>query len=122
MALSSADGHAGDAASLLVEHDADEPAVEDADRGERRDAEREDDPEVAPGHREDRAEQELEEPDVEPVGGRDEHDAECDAGVEDERERLVAGRCPRACGASSIASAPATAKQRAVSTGETSSR
>ena len=48
-------------------------------------------------HGEDRAEEVLEEVDVQRAGLRDEHDAERDAGVEDERERLVAGRsAPRA--------------------------
>ena len=49
-------------------------------------------PEVVARHGEDRAEEELEEVDVERAGLRDEHDACGDAGVEDERERLVARR------------------------------
>ena len=53
-------------------------------------AERDDDPEVVPRHGEDRAEEELEQPDVEAAGARDEHHPERDSGVEDERERLVA--------------------------------
>ena len=90
--LSERDRSARDAASLLVEHDRDEAPVEERDRGQRDAAEREHDPEVVPGHGEDRAEEELEEPDVEAVRARDEDDAERDPGVEDERERLVAGR------------------------------
>ena len=90
--LRSATGAPGDATSLLVQHDRDEPAIEERDRGERKAAEHEHDPEVAARDGQDRAEEELEEADVEPVRARDQHDAEGDAGVEDERERLIAAR------------------------------
>ena len=87
----------GHATSLLVQHDRDEPAIQECDRGERKAAEHEHDPEVATRDGQDRAEEELEEADVEPVRARDQHDAKGDAGVEDERERLIAARpAPRA--------------------------
>ena len=63
-----ADRDSGNAAPLLVEHDAHETRDRGSERGERRNAECEHDPEIAPRHGEDRAEQVLEEPDVEPVG------------------------------------------------------
>ncbi len=75
-------------------HDgADEPTVEEPDRAERRDAEREHDPEVGPGDGENRPEEVLEEIDVECPGARDQHDTEGETDVEDESERLIAG-CP----------------------------
>ena len=60
--------------------------------------------EVAARHRQDRAEEVLEEVHVERAGRRDEHDARRDPGVEDDRERLVAGRA--ACGRAATRSRP----------------
>ena len=48
-------------------------------------------PQVVARHRQDRAEEELEEIHVERPRARDEHDTRSDARVEDEREREVAG-------------------------------
>ena len=55
------------------------------------DPQRRDEREVGAGRRQDRAEEEAEEVDVERAGHRDQDDAGGDARVEDERERLVAG-------------------------------
>ena len=89
--------HARDAAALLVEHRGDEAAEQDGDRRERAEPEHEHRPEIVARDGEDRAEQELEEVDVEGARARDEHDPRGDAGVEDERQRLVArGAAPRA--------------------------
>ena len=88
--------HACDAAALLVEHRRDEAAEQYGDRRERAEPEHEHRPEVVARDREDRAEQELEQVDVESTRTRDENDARGDAGVEDERESLVArGAAPR---------------------------
>ena len=53
-------------------------------------AEHDDHAHVVPRDREDRAEEELEEPHVQAVRARDQHDTERDPRVEDERQRLVA--------------------------------
>ncbi len=83
---------ARDPASLLVEDDADQAAIEKRDRRQRHAPEREHHPQVVAGHREDRSEEVLEQAYVESVRARDEHDAERDPGVEDDRQRLITGR------------------------------
>ena len=80
------------ARALLVERHARESPVRERDRTERERAERGDDGEIAARDGEDRAEQVLEQVDVERAGARDEHDTERDPRVEDEGERLVTGR------------------------------
>ena len=66
------------------------PRYEDRDRRQTRGPEDEHNPEIAPGHGEDRSEEELEQVHIEPTCTRDEHDPERDAGVEDQCERLIA--------------------------------
>ncbi len=90
-------GHARDACSLFVDHDCGERAVEERDGREPEPAEQRDRHEIAARDGEDRAEEVLEEVDVQRTGLGDEDDAERDPRIEDERERLVA------CGASARA-------------------
>ena len=87
-----ATGTPGDARALLVERDRGERAVEERDRRQPADPQGRDECEVGAGRRQDRAEEKAEEVDVERAGHRDQDDAGRDARVEDERERLVAGR------------------------------
>ncbi len=92
-AFSSPTLNTGDPATLLVDHRSDQAAIQQPDDGQRGEPERENDPQVVERHGQDRAEQELEQVDVQPARARHEHHPECDSRVEHERERLVAG-CP----------------------------
>ena len=116
------DPDAGDAAALLVEHRADEPAIEDRDRGERAEPEDEHDPEIAPRDGQDRAEEELEEVDVE--RGRPSRRARRRARCPCRRRARAPGRrpCRRAREATRSRAHRARPKASAVSTGETPSR
>ena len=87
--FSADDREPGDACAFLVHDDGDERPVEQRDHCQRAGAERGDHGEVAARHRQDRAEEELEEVHVQRARRRHEHDAARDAGVEDQRERLV---------------------------------
>ena len=69
---------------------------------------------VAARDRQDRAEEVREEVRVQRAGRRDQHDTAGDAGVEDDRERLVAGRARRRARSHSIPAAPINAATSAV--------
>ena len=69
------DRNARDARALLVERDSGERAVEQSDRREPGDPQCGDQREVGAGRRQDRAEEEAEEVDVERAGHRDQDDA-----------------------------------------------
>ncbi len=86
------DGNACDAGAFLVDHHADEWAIEKAYGRQPHCSEGCDQREIRPRDGQDRAEQVLEEIDVEGARAGDEHDTERNARIEDERERLVAGR------------------------------
>ena len=95
--FSGRDRYPGDARPLLVDHDTRQWPVENRDRGEADRPEDGDEPQVVRRDGENRAEEVLEQTDVQRTGLGDEHDPQRDSGVEDEGERLISrGATPRA--------------------------
>ncbi len=87
--LSAADRHAGDTCAFLVDHDPGERSIEDGHDAEPDSAERRDERQIRARDGQDRAEEVLEEIDVQRTSGRDENHPERDARVEDERKGLI---------------------------------